>query len=92
MIKPISISNGKPMELLPLAFIVAVTMLKDIYEDRKRHAFDNEENLRKVDRFDPELTEFKTCSWQDLRVGDVVLVKEGEGIPADMMLVKTSNK
>lgn len=42
------------MELLPLAFIVVVTMLKDIYEDRKRHAFDNEENLRKVGRFEVE--------------------------------------
>lgn len=40
------------MELLPLGFIVLVTMLKDIYEDRKRHKFDNEENNREIEIFD----------------------------------------
>ncbi len=39
------------MELLPLGFIVAVTMIKDIFEDRKRHKFDNEENNSLVEIF-----------------------------------------
>jgi len=48
----ISITNRLPMELLPLGFIVFVTMLKDIYEDRKRHKFDNEENNKPTEVFD----------------------------------------
>ena len=35
--KPISISAGKPAMALPLGFIVFLSMLKDAYEDYKRH-------------------------------------------------------
>lgn len=36
-IKTISISAGKPAMALPLGFIVFLSMLKDAYEDYKRH-------------------------------------------------------
>ena len=49
MIKPISITAGVPYELLPLVFIVFVTAIKDIFEDRKRHKFDNDENNKIVE-------------------------------------------
>jgi len=44
MIDAISISNGEPAMLFPLCFVVAVSMIKDAYEDRKRHKSDNQEN------------------------------------------------
>jgi phospholipid-transporting ATPase len=92
MVSQISISDGKPYELLPLSFIVAVTMLKDIYEDMKRHLFDNEENNRVVQVFDSQSLTFKSVKWSELRVGDVVKVSDGEGIPADMIIVKSADK
>jgi len=33
MIPPISDSNGVPVLILPLSFVVGVSMIKDIYED-----------------------------------------------------------
>ena len=48
MIPPISDSNGVPVLILPLSFVVGVSMIKDIYEDFQRHRSDNEENSRKV--------------------------------------------
>ena len=33
----ISISNGQPAMLPPLAFVVILSMIKDAYEDYKRH-------------------------------------------------------
>ena len=45
---PISDSNGVPVLILPLSFVVGVSMIKDIYEDYQRHKSDNEENSRKV--------------------------------------------
>jgi hypothetical protein len=46
LIKPISDAGGVPTMLLPLSFVIIVSMIKDIFEDRKRHKSDNEENLR----------------------------------------------
>eukprot|EP00347_Sterkiella_histriomuscorum_P010576 403375747 len=84
--------GGYPVELLPLGFIVLVTMLKDIYEDRKRHLFDNEENIRLSEVYDLETKQFKMRRWRDLKVGDVIRVQDGENIAADILLVKSSDK
>ena len=48
---PISDSpNSKvPALLLPLSFVVGLSMIKDIWEDIKRHRSDNEENNRRVE-------------------------------------------
>ena len=48
MIPIISISAGKPVMLLPLAFVIIISMIKDIFEDAKRHRSDNEENTKQV--------------------------------------------
>jgi phospholipid-transporting ATPase len=32
--------------MLPLCFVIGVSMIKDIFEDFKRHKSDNEENRR----------------------------------------------
>ena len=44
----ISDSGGVPVLLLPLSFVVGISMIKDIYEDYLRHKSDNEENSRIV--------------------------------------------
>ena len=67
MIKPISISNGAPTQLLPLLIILTVTALKDIFEDKKRHKSDFEENVRKSYVFKD--VEFVETSCQDIKVG-----------------------
>jgi len=41
LVKPISDSGGTPVMLMPLGFVVFVSMIKDIFEDLKRHQSDN---------------------------------------------------
>ena len=48
MIPLISISGGQPVMLMPLGFVLAVSMIKDIFEDYKRHKSDRIENYKKV--------------------------------------------
>lgn len=48
MIPQITISDGKPTILMPLGFVVLVSMVKDIIEDSKRHSSDNRENSSEV--------------------------------------------
>ncbi len=48
MIDIISISGGKPVMLLPLFFVIGVSMIKDIFEDYKRHKSDRTENFKET--------------------------------------------
>lgn len=41
IIPPISITGGQPAILLPLLFVVAVSAVKDLFEDIKRHRADD---------------------------------------------------
>jgi hypothetical protein len=40
----ITISNSKPVQAAPLCAVVLVSMIKDAYEDYKRHKSDKMEN------------------------------------------------
>ena len=51
-IKSISISYGKSAMALPLSFVILISMLKDAFEDYKRHKSDNEENTSKCEVYD----------------------------------------
>ena len=46
--KPISDSGGEPIILIPLSFIIAVSLVKDLFEDFARKAQDRAENSRYV--------------------------------------------
>jgi phospholipid-transporting ATPase len=44
MIESISISDGKSIMAIPLVVVIGVSMIKDAYEDYKRHQSDAQEN------------------------------------------------
>lgn len=65
----ITITAGQPTTLLPLAFVVVVSMVKDLYEDVKRSRSDREENARMVLVGDPATGQYEEQTWASLRVG-----------------------
>jgi magnesium-transporting ATPase (P-type) len=73
-IKIISISKGNPVIFLPLSFILCISALKDVFEDLKRHRSDKEENTRRT--LVARNGRFESVEWQDLRVGEIVKVKQ----------------
>ena len=68
----ISISEGIPAIFLPLAFVLAITALKDLFEDRKRKKSDIEENMQKTMVW--EKNSYKETVWKMLRVGNIIKV------------------
>lgn len=52
MIDAISITNGQPVIFGPLTIVVSISMLKDFFEDYKRHKSDHEENTKSVMRLE----------------------------------------
>lgn len=75
--------------VLPLAFVLGVTAIKDAYEDWRRHRADRTEN----NRFGSVLvgSEFQPRPWKSIRVGEVVRVNANETLPCDMVLLSTAD-
>ncbi len=90
MIPLISITGGKPVMLLPLSFVIFVSMIKDISEDYKRHKSDRKENQSKVLIMDVETGEFKQHTWEEVQLGAVVKIPENNYFPADLVLIESS--
>eukprot|EP00466_Bigelowiella_natans_P009003 jgi/Bigna1/87603/estExt_fgenesh1_pg.C_220081 len=84
-ISAISTTQGKPTILMPLLFVVGVTMIKDWIEDSKRRQQDRDANeaMYKV---------WRRGAWVDVQaqnilVGDFVLIKEDGRLPCDVFVV-----
>ncbi|XP_051893680.1 phospholipid-transporting ATPase IC-like isoform X2 [Pristis pectinata] len=74
--------------MIPLTFVLAVTAVKDIYDDIARHKSDREINNRPCDVLVGK--SFKSAKWKELQVGDVVCLKKDEFVPADLFLLSSS--
>ncbi len=74
LIKPISDSGGVPVLLMPLTFVIVVSMIKDAFEDSKRHKQDDLENNRSAFLANADTNEFKEVKWRDLTVGSIVKI------------------
>ncbi|PNX81439.1 phospholipid-transporting ATPase 1-like protein, partial [Trifolium pratense] len=81
---------GRYVSILPLAFVLFVTGVKDAFEDWRRHNSDKVENNRLASVLinDGSFVEKK---WKDIRVGEIVKIKTNETIPCDIVLLSTSD-
>lgn len=75
---------------LPLTFVVALSMIKDAYEDYKRHQSDGKENNMKTLVFDRSSEKFVEKPWSKVTPGNIVKVTNDEFIPADLVLLQSS--
>lgn len=90
MINAISASDGVPTTYGPLAVIVIISALKDLFEDYKRHKSDNEENNKIVEVLTIE--GFKQKYWKEIEVGDIVKVKQDDFFCADLLVIQSSGE
>ena len=82
--------------IAPLAFVVAVSMGKELYDDFNRHIQDKKTNSTKIkvlipsaDKKNVDTIEKDAC---DLLVGDVIKLKKDTRVPADIIVLKTFNE
>ncbi|KAM4595935.1 phospholipid-transporting ATPase IC-like, partial [Polymixia lowei] len=75
--------------LVPLVLVLGITAIKDLVDDLARHRMDKEVNNRKCEvLLDGSFQESK---WMKIEVGDVVRLKKNDFIPADILLLSSSN-
>ena len=73
----------------PLAFVLMLNMVRELWEDSARHKADEEVNNRTVEVVRPS-GETESVPWRSLVLGDIVWVKCNTEFPADLVLLASS--
>ena len=88
-------TTGTYTTIIPLAIFIFIAMGREGYDDLKRHRMDKKEN---------EMTTTVACcdhngqlkwqeiKWRNVRVGDLLCLQKDAWIPADLILLNSSDK
>eukprot|EP01041_Mallomonas_annulata_P008259 gene8259-16990_t len=79
--------------LIPLVVVLLISIGKEGVEDLKRHYADRHVNNRKAHRLllkKESMETFKDIPWQEISVGTILCIHNNEEIPADVVLLATS--
>lgn len=74
--------------LVPLLLVLGITAIKDLVDDVARHKMDKEINNRTCEVIKDG--RFKPTKWKDIQVGDVIRLMKNDFIPADILLLSSS--
>lgn len=77
--------------LIPICVILSLTALKDAWEDFRRYQSDRKLNNTPCLIYSRKEKQFMERRWKDVRVGDFVKVVCNEIVPADLLLLHTSD-
>ncbi|XWS08180.1 hypothetical protein CRYUN_Cryun41cG0057800 [Craigia yunnanensis] len=80
---------GRGASIMPLAFVLLVTAVKDAYEDFRRHRSDRIENNRLASVLVND--QFQQKKWKNIQVGEIIKFRANETLPCDMVLLSTSD-
>ncbi|XP_021296402.1 LOW QUALITY PROTEIN: phospholipid-transporting ATPase 1 [Herrania umbratica] len=80
---------GRGASIMPLAFVLLVTAVKDAYEDYRRHRSDRIENNRLASVL--VNYQFQQKKWKNIQVAEIIKLHANETIPCDMVLLSTSD-
>ncbi|XP_047370409.1 phospholipid-transporting ATPase VA isoform X1 [Vespa velutina] len=82
---------GKEVAIIPVVFVLGVTALKDIFEDRRRSMSDRRINNSTCRVYVGEGGRYMQVAWKDVKVGDLVHLSNNEVVPADLLLLRSSD-
>jgi P-type E1-E2 ATPase len=69
---------------MPLVFVIALSMIREAYEDLMRHKSDIEVNASETEKWNDG--GWVKQMWKDIKVGDVVRIACEEFFPSDLIL------
>ncbi|KAM5302198.1 phospholipid-transporting ATPase VB isoform 3-T4 [Glossophaga mutica] len=81
----------REITMLPLAAVLFIIMVKDGMEDFKRYRFDREINCSHIQIYERKEQSYVQKHWEDVRVGDFIQMHCNEIIPADILLLFSSD-
>ncbi|XP_004371294.1 phospholipid-transporting ATPase VB [Trichechus manatus latirostris] len=81
----------REITMLPLAVVLFIIMVKDGMEDFKRYLFDREINCSHIHIYERKEQSYMQRHWKDVHVGDFIQMRCNEIIPADILLLFSSD-
>lgn len=75
----------------PLALVLTVTLIKDLILDIRRHRSDGFINNMTCSTWEEASGTFQDVKWMKLSVGNIIVLKNDESIPADLVVLATSH-
>ncbi|MFT7806676.1 putative phospholipid-transporting ATPase VD [Arapaima gigas] len=88
---PVVEAFQKEITMIPLVVVLSVIAFKDAMEDYNRYCFDKMINNKVTKVYSGKQQRYVEQQWKDICVGDFVLLSCNEMIPADMVLLHSSN-
>ncbi|KAM6969564.1 phospholipid-transporting ATPase VD [Tautogolabrus adspersus] len=88
---PVVEAFQKEITMIPLLVVLTVIAIKDALEDYRRYLFDKKVNNNVVRVFCSKQKAYIQRCWKDVQVGDFVRLSSNEIIPADMLLLYSSD-
>ncbi|XP_062461337.1 phospholipid-transporting ATPase VB isoform X1 [Pezoporus occidentalis] len=82
----------REITMVPLIVVLLASMIKDAVEDYRKYQFDKTINSSKTRVYDKEEHAYVEKCWKDVRVGDFVQLRCNETIPADILLLYSSDQ
>uniref|UniRef100_A0A8C8JU31 Phospholipid-transporting ATPase n=1 Tax=Oncorhynchus tshawytscha TaxID=74940 RepID=A0A8C8JU31_ONCTS len=79
------------ISIIPILLVLAVTAVKDLWEDYRKHKSDKFINGLVCEIYSRKRQMYVDQRWQDVHVGDFVRLSCNEIIPADMLLLYSSD-
>ncbi|KAL3206648.1 hypothetical protein MRX96_010705 [Rhipicephalus microplus] len=74
----------------PLGFVLAVTLIREFIDDCRRYARDREVNSQKFQKL--SVNGVSAIPSSDIRVSDLIIIEKNQRVPADMVLLRTTEK
>ncbi|KAI1887335.1 hypothetical protein AGOR_G00189250 [Albula goreensis] len=87
---PVVEAFQKEITMIPLVVVLTVIAFKDALEDYRRYCFDKKINNLVTKVYSGKQQRYVDQRWRDVRVGDFVRLSCNEIIPADMVLLYSS--
>ncbi|XP_055989084.1 phospholipid-transporting ATPase VB [Sorex fumeus] len=81
----------REITMVPLALVLSIIMVKDGLEDFRRHRFDRKINCASIWVHERKERGYVEKRWEDVRVGDFVRLQCNEIVPADTLLLCSSD-
>ncbi|XP_068999614.1 phospholipid-transporting ATPase VD isoform X1 [Embiotoca jacksoni] len=88
---PVVEAFQKEITMIPLLVVLAVIAIKDALEDYRRYVFDKRVNNNVARVFCGFKQTYTECCWKDVSVGDLVRLSCNDIIPADLLLLSSSD-
>lgn len=82
---------GKEVSWVPLFCVLSVTAIKDAIEDIRRYLSDRKVNATLCEAYNRIEGQFTRRKWEELFVGDFVRLSCDEVIPADLLILESSD-